>query len=188
VQAKTQRRLELPLLAEVDHALVSYIREGRPSCPAREIFVRHVVPIAPLARRNNLWSVMGRVLPAAGVEILTGERGFVCCGTAPRRACSGAAFPSRPSPTSWGMHPSTLRAGMPRWIWLASAPLPSPRPRCADEHPRIQNRAFPRAQASSRLCLPSGGGLPQRNRPPRVLPAGGHPFRGSSTGVPLALE
>lgn len=76
VQSKTQRRLELPLLAEVDHALVSYIREGRPSCSAREIFVRHVVPIAPLAGRNNLWSVMRRALPAAGVEIPTGERGF----------------------------------------------------------------------------------------------------------------
>jgi integrase/recombinase XerD len=76
VQSKTQRRLELPLLAEVDQALVSYIREGRPACPAREIFVRHVVPIAPLARRNGLWSVMRRVLPAAGVDIQTGERGF----------------------------------------------------------------------------------------------------------------
>ncbi len=76
VQSKTQRRLELPLLAEVDHALVSYIREGRPSCPAQEIFVRHVVPIAPLARRNNLWSVMRRVLATADVEIPTGERGF----------------------------------------------------------------------------------------------------------------
>ena len=76
VQSKTQRRLELPLLSEVDHALVSYIREGRPSCPAREIFVRHVAPIAPLARRNSLWSVMYRALLAAGIEMPMGERGF----------------------------------------------------------------------------------------------------------------
>lgn len=76
VQSKTQRRLELPLLLEVDHALVSYIREGRPPCPAREIFVRHVAPIAPLARRNSLWSVMRRALRAAEIEIPTGERGF----------------------------------------------------------------------------------------------------------------
>ena len=76
VQSKTQRRLELPLLAEVDHALVSYIREGRPCCSAREIFVRHVAPIEPLARRNSLWSVMHRVLQAARIEIPTGERGF----------------------------------------------------------------------------------------------------------------
>jgi site-specific recombinase XerD len=76
VQSKTQRRLELPLLEEVDGALVSYIREGRPSCTAREIFVRHLAPIAPFSRRNNLWPVMRRALTAARVEIPTGERGL----------------------------------------------------------------------------------------------------------------
>lgn len=76
VQSKSQRRLELPLLAEVDEALVSYIRDGRPSCLAPEIFVRHVAPIGPLARRNNLWPVMCRALVAAGIEIPTGEQGF----------------------------------------------------------------------------------------------------------------
>ena len=76
VQSKSQRRLELPLLAEVDEALVSYIRDGRPSCPVPEIFVRHVAPIGPLSRRNNLWPVMSRALVAAGIEIPTGERGF----------------------------------------------------------------------------------------------------------------
>jgi site-specific recombinase XerD len=76
VQSKTQRPLELPLLADVDHALVNYIREGRPACSAREIFIRHMTPIAPLARRNNLWPVMRRALAAARVEIPTGERGL----------------------------------------------------------------------------------------------------------------
>ena len=76
VQSKSQRRLELPLLAEVDEALVSYIRDGRPSCLAPEIFLRHVAPIGPLARRNNLWPVMCRALVAAGIEIPTGEQGF----------------------------------------------------------------------------------------------------------------
>ena len=41
VQSKTQRVLELPLLADVQEALVDYIRDGRPKCAAREIFVRH---------------------------------------------------------------------------------------------------------------------------------------------------
>jgi len=76
VQSKTQRQLELPLLADVDHALVSYIRAGRPSCLAREIFVRHVAPITPLAQRNSLWPVMHRALRAARVEIPIGERGL----------------------------------------------------------------------------------------------------------------
>jgi integrase len=76
LQSKTQRRLELPLVAEVDHALVSYIREGRPPCPAREIFVRHVAPIGALAQRNNLWPVMCRALLAARIELPMGERGL----------------------------------------------------------------------------------------------------------------
>jgi integrase/recombinase XerD len=68
VQSKTQRSLELPLLAEVDDALVDYIRAGRPRCPAREIFVRHVTPIRPLASRNNLCGVMDRCLHVAGLD------------------------------------------------------------------------------------------------------------------------
>lgn len=74
VQSKTQLPLELPLLAEVDQALVSYIRDGRPPCVDREIFVRHVAPITRLARRNNLWPVMARAQSAAGIEGPT--RGF----------------------------------------------------------------------------------------------------------------
>jgi integrase/recombinase XerD len=76
VQSKTQRQLELPLLADVEHALVSYLRGGRPACEAREIFVRHLAPISPLSRRNNLWPVMRRALSAARIEIANGERGL----------------------------------------------------------------------------------------------------------------
>jgi integrase/recombinase XerD len=76
VQSKTQVPLELPLLADVDHALADYIRFGRPSCPAREIFVRHVAPISPLGKRNNLWPVMRRALRAAGIELSGREQGL----------------------------------------------------------------------------------------------------------------
>jgi site-specific recombinase XerD len=69
IQSKTQRLLELPLLADVQDALVDYIRDGRPQCAAREIFVRHLAPIRPLAKRNNLWHVMDRALRAAGIEM-----------------------------------------------------------------------------------------------------------------------
>jgi site-specific recombinase XerD len=69
VQSKTQRALELPLLAEVDEALVDYIRAGRPRCPAREIFLRHIAPIQPFAPCNNLCGVMDRALRAAGIEV-----------------------------------------------------------------------------------------------------------------------
>lgn len=75
LQSKTQRPLELPLLADVGDALVDYIREGRPACDAREIFVRHRPPIAALAKRNNLWPVMEKALKAAGVEV-SGRQGL----------------------------------------------------------------------------------------------------------------
>jgi integrase/recombinase XerD len=68
VQSKTQRTLELPLPAAVDDALVDYIRAGRPICPAREIFVRHVAPIQPFGSRNSLSGAMGRGLRAAGLQ------------------------------------------------------------------------------------------------------------------------
>lgn len=76
LQSKTQRPLELPLLADVDEAIVAYIRQGRPPCAAREIFVRHVAPIGPLGPRNNLWPVMQRALRAAGVDLAGPGRGL----------------------------------------------------------------------------------------------------------------
>lgn len=76
VQSKTQRQLELPLVREVDEALVDYLRGGRPNCDAREIFVRHVAPIAPLCKRNGLWDVMQRAFKSAGIEPPAGPRGF----------------------------------------------------------------------------------------------------------------
>ena len=76
LQSKTQRSLELPLLADVDDALVDYIREGRPASTAREIFVRHIAPIGPLAQRNNLWPVMARALKAAEIELPGPRRGL----------------------------------------------------------------------------------------------------------------
>ena len=57
------------MLADVQEALVDYIRVGRPGCAAREIFVRHVAPVRPLAKRNNLWPVMDRALRTAGIEL-----------------------------------------------------------------------------------------------------------------------
>ncbi len=76
LQSKTQRALELPLTAEVDEALVDYVRHGRPVCDAREVFVRHKVPIAPFVESNNLWREMRRAFKAAGIEPPPGLRGF----------------------------------------------------------------------------------------------------------------
>lgn len=76
VQSKTQQPLELPLLADVDEALVDYLQHGRPSCPAREIFLRHMRPIAPFSYGNAHWAVIARALRAAGIADPHPRRGF----------------------------------------------------------------------------------------------------------------
>ena len=76
IQSKTQQPLELPLLADVDHALAEYLRHGRPSCDAREIFVRHIRPIAPFGDHNSHWAVMARALRGAGITNREPRRGF----------------------------------------------------------------------------------------------------------------
>jgi len=68
LQSKTQRQLELPLLADVAAALVDYIRQGRPACAVREIFVRHVPPVQ--AFTHNLAFALKRALKSAHVDLL----------------------------------------------------------------------------------------------------------------------
>lgn len=69
LQSKTQRQLELPLRADVAAAIVDYLRQGRPACSAREIFVRHVTPIQAFAPRNNLSFAIKRALKAGRVDL-----------------------------------------------------------------------------------------------------------------------
>lgn len=76
IQSKTQQPLELPLLAEVDEALTDYLRHARPSCDAREIFLRNMRPIAPFANGNSHWAVMARALRTAGIADSHSRRGF----------------------------------------------------------------------------------------------------------------
>lgn len=76
VQSKSQRPLELPLLPDVDHAVVDYLRNGRPACNAREVFVRHHRPIGPLAQSTSFWDAMQRAFRAAGIEPPNGHRGL----------------------------------------------------------------------------------------------------------------
>lgn len=76
VQAKTGTRLELPLLADVETALVEYIRDGRPQHSGREVFLRHKPPYQPLGSGNNLWQVMERGLRGAGLDVVGPGRGM----------------------------------------------------------------------------------------------------------------
>ena len=94
VQSKSQRSLEWPLLADVDDALVDYLRHGRPACNAREIFLRHHRPIGPLAQTTSFWDAMQHAFKAAGIEPPDGQRGLYLLrhSTATRMLRQGAPF------------------------------------------------------------------------------------------------
>jgi len=93
-QAKTGKLLELPLLDEVDEALVEYLRHGRPDCAARQVFVRHQTPIAPFGTHNNLWDVMHRAFRASGIVAPQRRRGMYLLrhSAATRMLAQGAPF------------------------------------------------------------------------------------------------
>ncbi|MQA17611.1 MAG: integrase, partial [Pseudonocardiaceae bacterium] len=54
VQAKTGRRVVLPLLKDVGWAVIDYIRHGRPACDCPQVFVRHTAPIGPFSDQDHL--------------------------------------------------------------------------------------------------------------------------------------
>lgn len=63
--SKTGANSQLPLMAEVGEALLNYLRLGRPTTDAREIFIRMRAPYRPL---SSLYSEIRRRLEAAGVK------------------------------------------------------------------------------------------------------------------------
>jgi site-specific recombinase XerD len=75
-QAKTGRPLALPLLPEVQDALIDYLREGRPQTEFRNVFVRHLAPYEPFAPKNNLPTICREALRRAGLAERHGRKGF----------------------------------------------------------------------------------------------------------------
>ena len=75
-QAKTGRMLALPLLPEVQDALIDYLRAGRPLTAFRNVFVRHLAPFEPFAAKNNLSTVFREALRRAGLDQRNGRKGL----------------------------------------------------------------------------------------------------------------
>jgi integrase/recombinase XerD len=75
-QRKTARPLSLPLNDAVANALVCYLREARPHCTHREVFLTAIAPIAPLKRQAVGYAFRYRVrsgvvdIPFEGVHCL----------------------------------------------------------------------------------------------------------------------
>ena len=75
-QSKTGNQLVLPLLPDVSVALIEYLRNGRPTTTARNIFIRHKAPFEPFSPDDNLSQVMIKALHYAGMGQRSGSRGL----------------------------------------------------------------------------------------------------------------
>lgn len=74
VQAKTGARVWLPLLRDVGWAVIDYIRNGRPACDARTVFVRHTAPIGAFSDQDHLHQILLKHARAAHVPVSANRR------------------------------------------------------------------------------------------------------------------
>jgi len=69
VQAKTGRRVALPLLKDVGWAVIDYLRHGRPACDCPQVFVRHIAPIGPFSDQDHLHQILAKHARIAHVPL-----------------------------------------------------------------------------------------------------------------------
>jgi integrase len=69
VQAKTGRRVALPLLKDVGWAIIDYLRYGRPASECPEVFLRHTAPIGPFSDQDHLHQILAKHARAAHVPL-----------------------------------------------------------------------------------------------------------------------
>jgi len=68
VQGKGTRRAKLPLPHDVGEALARYLKQGRPSCSSRRVFIRLRAPLQGFANSIAISTLVARALKRAGVE------------------------------------------------------------------------------------------------------------------------
>jgi integrase len=69
VQAKTGRRVDLPLLKDVGWAIIDYVRDGRPQSGCPQVFLRHTAPIGPFSDQDHLHQILVKHARAAHVPL-----------------------------------------------------------------------------------------------------------------------
>jgi integrase len=68
-RAKERRTSTLPLPACVGRAVVSYLRDGRPRTPRRQVFVRHRAPIGEPITSSAVSAVVRRAFVRARLDV-----------------------------------------------------------------------------------------------------------------------
>lgn len=69
VQAKTGRRVQLPLLKDVGWAIIDYVQHGRPRSECPQVFLRHTAPIGPFSDQDHLHQILVKHARAAHVPL-----------------------------------------------------------------------------------------------------------------------
>jgi integrase len=69
MQAKTGRRVDLPLLKDVGWAIIDYIRSGRPASDCPQVFLRHTAPIGPFSDQDHLHQILVKHARVARVHL-----------------------------------------------------------------------------------------------------------------------
>jgi integrase len=69
VQAKTGRRVQLPLLKDVGWAIIDYVRGGRPASDCPQVFIRHTAPIGPFSDQDHLHQILVKHARVARVSV-----------------------------------------------------------------------------------------------------------------------
>jgi site-specific recombinase XerD len=67
VRGKGKRVAQLPLPVEVGTALADYLRQARPACASRRVFIRHKAPLVGFANSIAICSLVDRALERAEV-------------------------------------------------------------------------------------------------------------------------
>lgn len=73
VQSKTKKPIVLPLVSEVEAALLDYLQNGRPQLPYPELFLRVLAPIGPIQQATAIQHLFRKYSKAAGVTNGKGE-------------------------------------------------------------------------------------------------------------------
>ncbi|MGH9248307.1 MAG: tyrosine-type recombinase/integrase, partial [Acidimicrobiales bacterium] len=73
IHGKSSRVDRMPLPVDAGHALVDYLRQGRPDTPARTVFVRANAPFTPL-KPSSVSCIVARAARRAGLGTVHGHR------------------------------------------------------------------------------------------------------------------
>jgi len=68
VRGKGKREAQMPLPVEVGAAMADYIRQTRPACSTRRVFIREKAPLVGFANSIAICSLVDRALKRAGIE------------------------------------------------------------------------------------------------------------------------